>query len=203
MSRHLRVTCLASSALVATALASITLDAVAPRSKADADAMLRKIAIIATNGLSERRASRRTSVTEVELNSFLAYHARSEMPAGVMDPMVTIAEGGRLTGRAMVDLDEVRKAQDSGGLSVLSLLTGRVPVEAAGVLRTTNGVGQFTLEAATVNGVPVPKAVLQEVVSYYSRTPDAPDGIDLDAPFELPVGIREIQTSPGQAIVIQ
>jgi hypothetical protein len=203
VTRYSRITRLALSACLAGALASVAAASGSARSRADADAMLRKIAIIATNGLSERPASRRTPVTEGELNSFLEFHARGELPAGVMDPAVMIADGGRLTGRAIVDLDEVRKSQNAGGLSVLSLLGGRVPVEAIGVLRTTNGVGQFSLESAAVGGMPVPKAVLQEVVAYYSRTPETPDGIDLDAPFELPVRIREIQTSPGQAIVVQ
>jgi hypothetical protein len=174
-----------------------------PRSRADADQMLRKIAVITTNGLAARPAARRTPITENELNSFLAIHARSEMPPGVLDPVVTIDDAGRLTGRAMVDLDEVKRAQRSEGMSVLALLSGRVPVEATGVLHAAGGKGKFDLETATVSGVPVPKTILQQVVSYYSRTPDNPAGIDLEAPFELPAGIREITTQKGQAVVVQ
>jgi hypothetical protein len=173
------------------------------RSKADADAMLRKIAIIATHGLADRPAARQTAVTEREVNSFLAFHARSEIPPGVMDPAVSIDDAGRLTGRAIVDLDEVRKARQGDAFGVLSLVSGRVPVEATGVLRTAGGSGQFTLETASVSGVPVPKALLQEVVSYYSRSAENPAGIDIEAPFELPVNIREIQTRKGEAIVVQ
>jgi hypothetical protein len=103
-----------------------------------------------------------------------------------------------------VDLDEVKKANaGEGGLGMLTLLSGRVPVEATGTLRTSNGVAQFELEQALVNGVPVPKALLQQVVSYYSRTPENPEGIDLEAPFPLPVNIRQIETLKGQAIVVQ
>jgi hypothetical protein len=54
-----------------------------------------------------------------------------------------------------------------------------------------------------VSSIPVPKAVLQEIVAHYSATPDSPEGINLDAPFALPVSIREIRTSQGQAIVVQ
>jgi hypothetical protein len=54
-----------------------------------------------------------------------------------------------------------------------------------------------------VSGVPVPKPLLQEVVSYYSRSPELPAGIDLEAPFELPARIREIRTQKGQALIIQ
>jgi hypothetical protein len=192
--------------VLASLFASAAVTAVAadvPRSRADADQMLRKIAVITTNGLAARPAARRTPITESELNSFLSIHARSEMPPGVLDPVVTIDSAGRLTGRAIVDLDEVKRAQRSEGMSVLSLLSGRVPVEATGVLHAAAGKGKFDLETATVNGVPVPKSILQQVVSYYSRTPENPAGIDLEAPFELPVGIREITTQKGQALIVQ
>ena len=174
------------------------------RTRADADQLLRKIALIATHGLSAQKKSLRTPVTESELNSFLEFHARSEIPAGVLEPIVTIEEAGRLRGRALVDLDEVKKAQaGGGGFGVLSMLSGRVPVEAVGTLNATNGVAQFHLEQAIVSGVPVPKALLQQVVSYYSRTPENPEGIDLEAPFPLPANIRQIETLRGQAIIVQ
>jgi hypothetical protein len=175
----------------------------APPTRADADAMLRKVAVIATNGLAERPASRRTSISESEVNAFLVIHAKNEIPAGVVDPVVFIDAAGRLTGRAIVDLDQVRQARRSNGFSVLSLLSGRVPVEAIGVLRTAGGKGQFALESASASGIPIPKALLQEVVSYYSRSEQSPGGIDLDAPFDLPARIREIQTEKGRAVVVQ
>lgn len=173
-------------------------------SRADADQMLRKLALVQMNGLSARPASRRTAFTESEVNSFLAFHARSEMPAGIIDPAVSIDEAGQIAGTAIVDLDEVKKAQQgSSAAGMLALVSGRVPVEARGVLRTHAGTARFELQSATVNGVPVPKTVLQQVVAYYTRGPATPDGIDLDAPFELPARIREIQTGKGQAVVIQ
>ena len=80
---------------------------------------------------------------------------------------------------------------------------GRVPITATGVLSTSNGLGRFQLESATVGGVPVPKMMLQEIVSYYSRTPQNPAGINIDDPFPLPARIREIQVERGQAVVVQ
>jgi len=49
----------------------------------------------------------------------------------------------------------------------------------------------------------VPKVILQEIVSYSSRTPQKPAGIGLDDAFELPARIREIQVLRGQAIIVQ
>jgi len=117
---------------------------------------------------------------------------------------VRILGTGRVSGRAVVDLDAVRKQRNSASLlDPASYLTGRLPVTAAGVLTTTNGVGQFALESASVGGVPIPKFLLQEIVSYYSKTADKPAGISLDDPFALPARIREIRVERGQAIIIQ
>ena len=186
---------------IALAGASSVVLADVARTRADADQMLQKIAVIATNGFSTKPAQRNTTVTEREVNSFLAFHAREELPTGLLEPVVKIAPAGRLTGSAIVDLDQVRKARPDAGLA--SLLTGRLPVQVAGVLRTSNGVGKFELQEAWVSSIPVPKAVLQQIVSHYSRTPESPDGIDLDAPFALPAAIREIRTGQAQAIVVQ
>jgi hypothetical protein len=76
-------------------------------------------------------------------------------------------------------------------------------VTVTGVLATRNGVGRFTLESAEVSGVPIPQTVLQQLISYYSRTPDDPDGVSLDEAFELPARIREIRVERGQAVVVQ
>ena len=73
----------------------------------------------------------------------------------------------------------------------------------SGLLRTENGVGAFTLDSATVGGVPVPKSVLQELVAYYSKSESQPEGLNFEAPFRLPARIREIRTTIGQALVVQ
>jgi hypothetical protein len=192
------------AALATAALSSGAFAADVSKSRAEADAMLRKVAVIATHGLASQPQARRTTVTESELNSFLEYHLRNEIPPAIIEPVVTIEEGGRLRGRALVDLDEVKKANAGDPrMTMLALASGRVPVEAAGTLRVTDGVAQFTLEETRVNGVPVPTAVLRQVVSYYSRSPENPAGIDLEAPFALPVKIRQIETLRGQAVIVQ
>jgi hypothetical protein len=143
-------------------------------------------------------------VTESEVNSYLAYDAKEQLPTGVVEPSVSILGTGRLAGRAVVDLDAVRKQKNPTSLlDPMNYLTGRLPVAAQGVLKTSNGVGRFELESASISGVPIPKLVLQEIVSYYSKTPQNPSGISLDDPFALPARIREIQVGRGQAIIVQ
>jgi hypothetical protein len=173
--------------------------------KGDAQAMKTKVAAIAAHGERPTAQGRRTTVTENEVNSYLTFELGEDLPAGVVQPSVSALGPGRVSGRAVVDLDAVRKAGgNTGGLfDPRSYLTGQVPVTATGVLRTANGRARLELQSASVGGVPVPKLLLQEIVAYYSKSPSKPGGISLDDEFELPARIREIQVERGQAIVVQ
>jgi hypothetical protein len=172
--------------------------------KRDADLLKQKVASITAYGDRPSKEMRRTAVTESEVNAYLAYDGRSQLPAGVVDPAVSILGTGRLSGRAVVDLDAVRRAKASQSwFDPTNYLTGKLPVTATGHLQTSNGVGRFELESASVGGVPMPKLLLQEIVSHYSRTAQNPSGINIDDPFALPARIREIQVERGQAIIVQ
>lgn len=169
----------------------------------DAERFRGKVSAIVTNAESSKPVPRRTAVLEREVNGYLAFDAKENIPVGVVNPIVTIIGDGRLSGSAEVDLDEVRTSRRRGMLDPLAYLSGRLPVSANGTLATKDGVGHFALESAEISGVPIPKMVLQELVSYYSRSPERPDGINLDDPFELPAAIRHIEVGKGQAIVVQ
>ena len=173
--------------------------------KRDAQTMKQKVAAIAAHGERPTKQGQRTTVTENEVNSYLTYELGDDLPTGVVQPSVSALGTGRVSGRAVVDLDAVRKAGgNTGGLfDPRSYLTGQVPVTATGVLRTSNGHARLELQSASVAGVPVPKLLLQEIVAYYSKSPSKPGGISLDDEFELPARIREIQVERGQAIVVQ
>ena len=173
--------------------------------KSDAQAMKKKVAAIAAHGERPTPQGQRTTVTENEVNSYLTFELGEDLPAGVVQPSVSALGPGRVSGRAVVDLDAVRKAGgNTGGLfDPRSYLTGQVPVTATGVLRTANGRARLELQSASVGGVPIPKLLLQEIVAYYSKSPSKPGGISLDDEFELPARIREIQVERGQAIVVQ
>ena len=80
---------------------------------------------------------------------------------------------------------------------------GRVPLNVVGILHTRDGIGRFELQSADVGGVPLPKTLLQELVSYYSRSADNPEGVSLDDTFSLPAKIRQIEVGSGQAVVVQ
>jgi len=193
---------------VVVALASALPAAQGAVSKKEAALVEQKVNAVAVRGAAP--AARRTAAkpvstvfTEHELNIYLQANGKELLPEGVRDPRITIAGDRRVSGRAIVDLDAVRKSKERGWLDPASYLTGSVEVQATGVLQTADGKGTFVLESATVGSVPVPKSLLQELVSYYSKSPETPDGVNIDKPFELPANIREVQIQRGAATVIQ
>ena len=195
-----------TSSLLAVALLGAAPNADVRPSKRDATSLKQKVDAITAYGAKapSSKQVRRTTLTENEVNSYLEFEAKSQLPTGVVEPSLSAVGPGRVSGRAVVDLDAVRKAKNPTSLlDPMNYLFGRLPVTATGTLTTTNGVGRFSLESASVGSVPMPKVLLQEIVSYYSRTPEKPSGISLDDPFALPSRIREIQVERGQAIIVQ
>jgi hypothetical protein len=183
----------------------VQLSAQGKLSKADASRFQAKLVQIEKNAVTPRKGSAalKTQVTDGEVNSYLKFLAASQVPVGIVDPILHASGGGRVTGQAIVDLDVVRNQKKRAWTDPLGYLMGRVPVTAAGTLTTEAGVGRFTLESAQISGVTIPKSLLQELVSYYSRTVENPAGINMDEPFALPAAIREIQIGTGSALVIQ
>ncbi len=174
--------------------------------KQDADRFQAKLGRIVVQGHAARLKSaqpRSTPLTDVELNSYLRFNATDQVPVGILEPTLHAVGDGRVSGRAVVDLDLVRKQKQRGWLDPLGYLSGRLPVTAAGRLTTKDGTGQFLLESAEISGVTVPKGVLQELLTFYSKSPESPAGINMDAPFGLPSGIREIRVGTGVSTVVQ
>jgi hypothetical protein len=200
------VTRLASIVTIAALCAAVALDDQARLSKADAVKFQSKLSFIQSAGAQPRKpkaAARATQVSDVELNSYLKFLAGDQVPFGIVDPTLHAAGNGRVTGRAVVDLDAVRTQKKRAWTDPLAYLMGKLPVTAAGTLATQNGVGRFQLESAEISGLTIPKSLLQELLTYYSKTKENPAGINMDDPFQLPAAIQEIRIGQGVATIVQ
>ena len=102
---------------------------------------------------SRRRRSQTTQITDDELNAYFKYNAQEQIPVGIVEPTLNALGDGRVGGRAVVDLDAVRKQKQRGWLDPMGYLTGRLPLTATGRLITKDGVGPFQLESAEISGV--------------------------------------------------
>jgi hypothetical protein len=196
-----------SAVVLLVTLALVPVEA-ATVSRQSADVVAQKIAsILDQEGSGRPAGTQRTRLTEDEFNSWFLYRGerwQKLLPAGVAQPQVTIVGAGQVAAQAVVDLDAVAKRRARGGaFDPLSLIGGTVPVTVTGLLHTREGKARFEVQSAEVSGIPVPVTVLQELVGYYSRTPERPEGLRLDDTFMLPAGIRQVEIGKGQAVVVQ
>jgi hypothetical protein len=194
--------------LVAAILVGLNAPAAMPQAltQAEADSMGRKLQQMLEQGEKPRpktAAPVRTAFTEREVNAYFKHYGPVIMPAGVVDPQVTIFDGGRVAARAIADLDAVRKSKERGWLDPMGYVTGSLEVKMAGKVLGANGVGVLQIESASVGGVAVSKSVLRELVMFYTKTPENPTGFDIDKPFAMPVNIRSFETKLGGATVVQ
>ena len=174
--------------------------------KRDADTLEKKLAQVLERGAKPKPASAkplRTPISEREVNAYFKFQGKEHLPVGVLNPIVAIVDASRLEARATVDLDAVRKSKERAWSDPLSWVTGSLEVRAAGKLRALNGKGTFELESASLGGVPIPRTLLQELVTYYSKTPESPNGFNFDQPFNLPHQIRQVELQRGAAVIVQ
>jgi hypothetical protein len=173
-------------------------------SQEQGDSLARKIESINQNAAVEPSRSKTTQASELEINSFLAFNVKDKIPRGLTNPQIQLTGDGQVSGRVYVDLDEFKRQRSSGGMiDPFNYIAGQVPVNARGILRTKEGVGQFQLTAADIHGVPLPKPLVQELVSFFSRTQERPNGFNIDEPFNLPAKIRTITIKSAEALVVQ
>jgi hypothetical protein len=202
-----------SMALVGLSVAAAGLAAQTGLTKQDADRFQGKLSRIAdfanapkpkaAAGSAAAPATQTTQLTDAELNAYLRYNLKEQIPVGVVEPALHAVGEGRVKGSATIDLDAVRNQKQRGWTDPMAYMTGRMPLTASGLLITQNGVGRFQLESAEISGITIPKSLLQELVSYYSKSAERPSGLSMDDPFELPARIKEIRVGKGEAMVVQ
>lgn len=167
-------------------------------------AFAKKIVLAQKMAGQKSSKDRPTAFSQAETNSYLKFGAGDLLPTGLTQPLVTMIGQGKVSGKAVVDLDIVRQKQGSGGwLDPTSYLTGKLPVTASGRIVTWDGKGRFELESAEISGVPIPKSFLGQMVTFFSRTADNPRGSSIDDTFELPAEIRRIDVEYGRFVIHQ
>jgi hypothetical protein len=174
--------------------------------RAEADAMRTKLERVAGAAETPRPADARplrTTFTEREINAYLALDGPEFLPPGIAMPRVRLGDDGRVAARAIVDLDAVRRSRERSLLDPLAYLTGAVEVVAEGSIEGNEGEGLIRYESATVGGVAVPATVAQELLRFYTRTPERPRGFAFDEPFDLPAGLRAVSVERESVTVAQ
>lgn len=196
-----RIASLVIGTVMAASGALVAMDELSPQLSA---AFQGKVVAIMQNGDADQASARTTPFEEIELNSYLRFGIAELLPVGLAEPSVKLVGQGRADLRAIVDLDMIRKNQGKKSwYDPTAYLTGRLPILTRGVLQAAEGVGRFTVERIEVKGLPVPKRLLQEILSYYTKSADYPNGVNLDDQFNLPAKIRRVDVEAGRAIITQ
>ena len=186
------------------ALAGVVMSAADVLTRQLGDAFAKKVVLVQDHANKGVKKPLATTFSQAETNSYLKFNAGDLLPTGLTQPEITMHGKNRVSGKAIVDLDVVRKKQSSGGwFDPTSYLTGKLLVTAAGRVITGDGRGRFELESAEVSGVPIPKSFLNQMVNFFTRTADNPKGSSMDDVFELPAKIQRIDSEPGRFTTYQ
>lgn len=188
------------SALLSTVLFCCVVALAAPsgKTKTTTPSFQQKIAHIEANGRAAHRDPTPTVLTDDEVNAYLA-SGEVKMPAGVQSVHLR-GEDGQITGTARVDFDQVRAGVHSSN-PLLSLFSGVHDVEVATHAYGEGGLGYIHVDSVSLDGVEVPRFVLQLFIEKYltTRYPE----IGLDSKFKLPDRIDSAQVGEHKVTVIQ
>lgn len=212
-SRFVVVTCVTLSVVTCVMLVLMTgLRAFAQSAKndkaSDNDQMQQALAVIMTRANApvakgKPPSALRTTFSDAQLNAWLLKDGKDNVPVGLLSPTVTFLAASKVTAKAVVDLDAVRKSKPRGMMDPMNLLSGLVPVTLTGTLSGTGGMGTFDVQSAALGTWPLPRSMLQELIAYYSKSSEYPDGITLGKPFPLPAAVKSLLIAKGTAIVVQ
>lgn len=163
-----------------------------------ADSAQRKFDHIHQNGQRSRPDSHPTELTEDEVNA----HLRSgsvRLPAGV-ESVRLVGISGAITGRCRVDFDRVREGRANSN-SLLKLFSGVHEVVVSAEAVGSNHKGRVQVNSVAIDGIEVPRFVLELFVDKYV-TPRYP-GVGLDSTFALPDKIETATVGQHVLTIVQ
>jgi hypothetical protein len=133
-------------------------------------------------------------VTEAELESYVLYKLRDDIPARMDSIDVQLTPG------AIAADTQMTFTNSTGNTVVDSLVNGTHNLFVKGKLSGVNGQGKFDLESVKVDGIPVPKVLIETLINKYVK-PKYPE-VDLKEPFELPWQIDRITIEDRKAKIV-
>jgi hypothetical protein len=139
--------------------------------------------------------SERVEVSEIELESYLLYSLKEDIPAQIDSADVQLD-------RDTIGLEtQITFTSNATGNSVVDALVGGTHnLFLKGKLVAQERRGKFDLQDVRVDGIPVPNVLIQALIKKYVK-PKYP-AVDLNEPFDMPWGIEELKLEAGKATVV-
>ena len=157
-------------------------------------ALQAKIDAIQAAEKAGNQTGRTVEVTEPELESYVMYGLKDEIPARVETIDVQLTEGA-----VAAETRLTFPADATGNVLVDAFVSGTHTFFLKGKLAAAAGRGKFELVEAKVDGIPVPNVLVETLVAKYV-TPKYPQ-VDLSEPFPMPWGMESLSIKPGKATV--
>lgn len=174
-------------AFLLTSLLIVTFtEAKLPQSKVSANSaavssMERKLQRVEANGAAAHPDQTPTEFTEEEVNSYLA-SGKVQLPSGVQSVKFQ-GEPGVITANTRVDFDQLKAGRNSSN-PLLGMFSGVHDVIVQAHAHGSGGQGIVNVDSVSLDGVEIPRFVLQLFVEKYLQ-PRYPN-IGLDSRFALP-----------------
>jgi hypothetical protein len=151
-------------------------------SETAAASLERKILAIGAAEASRHGTGETVLVSELELESYALYRMSDDLAVRLEGLDLEIRPGRvAATADMFVDSDLAATSPIVG-----PLFEGAHSVYFEGRFEGRDGVGRFELEGVRVDGVPVPVFLVKALLGSLEHP------IDIDAPFDIPVGIEEV-----------
>jgi hypothetical protein len=157
-----------------------------PQSKVSANSaavatMERKLQRVEANSAAAHPDQTPTEFTEEEVNSYLA-SGKVQLPSGVQSVKFQ-GEPGVITANTRVDFDQLKAGRNSSN-PLLGMFSGVHDVIVQAHAHGSGGQGIVNVDSVSLDGVEIPRFVLQLFVEKYLQ-PKYPN-IGLDSRFALP-----------------
>jgi hypothetical protein len=143
-----------------------------------------KLQNLQNNGAQAHPDPAPTEFSEQEINAFFA-SGNVELPAGVQS-VILQEQPGVVVGTSRVDFDQVRTGKNSYN-PLLSAFRGLHDVVVKAHARAEHGQGLVQVDSVSIDGVEVPRFVLELFVEKY-LAPKYPN-IGIDSRFALPARV--------------
>jgi len=157
-----------------------------------------KLRHIEANGQAARPDQTPTVFSEPEINSYLASD-NVILPEGVQSVKLA-GEPGIITGTARVDFDRIREGTGSSN-PLLSIFSGVHDVVVVAHAHGAGRQGYIQVDSVSLDGVEIPRFVLQLFVEKYLQ-PKYPE-LGLDSRFSLPDRLDTATVGPHKLTVTQ
>ena len=141
----------------------------------------KKLRHVESNGAIAQPDPSPTDMTEQEINAYFA-SGRIKLPDGVQSVRF-VGMDGAITAVARVDFDRIRSARKTSN-PLLSVFSGVNDVEVQAHARGSAGKGLVQVDSVALNGVEIPRFILELFVEKYVQ-PKHPE-IGMDSRFDLP-----------------